>query len=208
MKIKEIVIESETKDAIIGGHKESNDNSDIEVILEDARIFYATAFTFENIEWLRNKNLKTGECLSGGYFWAKNMLLVNRINKNEIEQVIEHLIRENEFESVFKRIDSFRSVWVFNAPSKTFSGGVFTDIDEAEKWIAKHKLTGVLTKYPLNKGALDLAIENNAIDMKPEKLSEKIKNPSFIGGFTKLLWNITTMKMAHEIKNYLVYPSL
>lgn len=184
MKIKEIVIESETKGAIIGGYKESNDNSDIEVILEDGRIFYATAFTFENIEWLRNKNHKTGECLSGRYFWAKNMLLVKRINRNEIEQVVEHLFRENEFESVFKRIDGIKSVWVFNAPNKSFSGGVFADIDEAEKWIAKHKLTGVLTKYPLNKGVFDWAIENNSIDLKPGKLSEKIEDPSFIGGYT------------------------
>lgn len=106
MKVKKIVIESESKGNIIGGDKESNDNSDIDIVLEDGRTFSATAFTYENIEWLKNKNRRTGECLNGRYFWAKNMFIVSKINRNEIEEVVDHLIREKEFKSVFKRTDN------------------------------------------------------------------------------------------------------
>lgn len=36
-------------------------------------------------------------------------------------------------------------VWVFKAERATFPCGVFSTVDFADAWIAKHKLTGVLT---------------------------------------------------------------
>ncbi|WP_223808774.1 DUF7710 domain-containing protein [Rufibacter hautae] len=184
MKVKEIVIESESKGHIIGGQEKTNDNSDIDVILEDGTVYSATAFTFENIRFLREENSKTGECLSGRYFWAKDMLLVSQIERREIETIINHLIREGEFHFVFKRVDSCKSVWVFNSINKLFSGGVFEDLVVAEEWIMRNKLTGILTKYPLDQGALDWAVKNGLVNMKPEKLKEKKVDPDFIGGFT------------------------
>ncbi|TPE46425.1 hypothetical protein FJM65_00565 [Pontibacter mangrovi] len=75
-------------------------------------------------------------------------------------------------------------VWVFNTSNSSFSGGIFEDFEVAEAWIKKNKLTGTLTKYPLNKGTLEWAIENDCVGIKPEKLKEKMKSPEFIGGFT------------------------
>ncbi len=74
--------------------------------------------------------------------------------------------------------------WVFNSPNSKFSGGIFEQLKGAEEWIERNNLTGVLTKYPLNKGTLEWAIENNFVSMKAEKLKEKQKNPNFICGFT------------------------
>ena len=44
------------------------------------------------------------------------------------------------------------SVWIFNQNNSSFSGGVFAELMLAEEWIRKNKLTGVLTKYPINQG--------------------------------------------------------
>jgi len=201
MKVKEIVIESESKGLIIGGHEKTNDNSDIDVIMEDGTAYYATAFTFDNINYLRNRYHETGECLGGSYFWAKNMLLVNRIDRAEIEQTIDYLIQEGEFESVFTKIDTNRSVWVFNSTNKGLPGGIFDNLKLAEKWIAKNKLTGTLTQYPVNQGTLDWAIQNNMVNMKPEKLKAKVDDPYLLETLLLPPWSITIMKMVLKNKN-------
>ena len=145
MIIKQIIIESESKGAIIGGKEYINDNSDIFVELENGEKYVATFFTYQNIEWLRNKNQTTGECLNGKYFWASDMLIIERLDREIIETVVEELIRENEFNSVFTKIEIENSVWIFNGANSKFSGGVFNKLNDAEKWIKENKLTGMLT---------------------------------------------------------------
>jgi hypothetical protein len=77
-----------------------------------------------------------------------------------------------------------KSVWVFNASNKGLPGGIFENLNLAEKWISKNRLTGTLTRYPVNQGTLDWAIQNNMVNMKPEKLKAKVEDPDFIGDFT------------------------
>ncbi|MBA6231404.1 MULTISPECIES: DUF7710 domain-containing protein [unclassified Colwellia] len=77
-----------------------------------------------------------------------------------------------------------KSVWVFNKNNANFSGGIFSELDLAESWIKDNRLSGVLTKYPLNQGVFDWAVENNMHSIKQEKLAEKSNQPNFIGGFT------------------------
>lgn len=72
------------------------------------------------------------------------------------------------------------SVWVFNSGWQGFPGGVFRDKNLAETWIAKHKLTGTLTRYPLDEGAYDWAIEQGLF--RPKK--EKERTAEFIGKFS------------------------
>ncbi len=184
MKIKQINIESEYKSPIIGGEEFINDNSDIFVEFENGDSYVSTFYTYQNIEWLKNKNLKTSECLSGKYFWASNMLIIEKLDRDTIEKVIEELIINNEFNLVFQELESEKSIWVFNGTISQLSGGVFENLIEAEQWIKNNLLTGVLTKYPLNKGVFDWAKSNDLINMKPEKVKEKEKDPIFVGGFT------------------------
>ncbi len=73
-----------------------------------------------------------------------------------------------------------RSVWIFNGISGRFAGGVFDSIAEAETWISKHRLTGVLTNYPLNTGVYDWALENRSFVPKTAEHT----SPEFIGKFT------------------------
>ncbi len=183
-KIKKIRIESEEKGPILGGTKFINDNSDIDVFMKNGDWYSATAFTYENIEFLRRKNVATAENLNGKYFWAKDMFVVERIERELIEEVVAELLENGLFEMIFDKIEPEQSVWIFNGANSRFSGGVFDNLIDAEDWIKSNKLTGMLTKYPLNQGVFDWAEANDKTSMKPEKLLEKRKDPIFIGGFT------------------------
>jgi hypothetical protein len=71
-------------------------------------------------------------------------------------------------------------ILLFHTTRSSFCGGAFTTREFAEQWIAKHKLSGVLTKYPIDVGVYDWAIENHKFTPKKENQF----TPDFIGGFT------------------------
>lgn len=103
-QIKSIWIESEAKGPIIGGEIHTNDNSDVIVTLVNGVRYVATFFTYENINFLTEKNKQTGENLRGKYFWASNMILIDSIDRTSIEQVVSSLVASGEFVSSFKPI--------------------------------------------------------------------------------------------------------
>jgi hypothetical protein len=57
---------------------------------------------------------------------------------------------------------------------------VFLSLHKAESWVAHHKLTGVLTRYPLDMGSFDWAEANGFVN---ERLLSKA-DPDFIGSFS------------------------
>ena len=71
------------------------------------------------------------------------------------------------------------SVWVFNGGGD-FPAAVFTARDREEAWIAQHRLTGVLTKYPLDIGVYDWAIGCGVF--KPKRPDQT--GPAFVGRFS------------------------
>ncbi len=103
-QIKSIWIESEHKGSIVEGELEVNDNSDVIVTFVDSSRAIATFFTYQNIEFIRQKNKKTGEFLNGTFFWASDMVIVEKINRQEIEEIVNHLIVRGEFDHIFKKI--------------------------------------------------------------------------------------------------------
>jgi len=104
--IKNIWIESEETSSILAELNEFNDNSNVIVTFENGEKYVATFFTYENIEWLRQKNKKTGECLNGKYFCATDLILIEKLNRTEILNVIKHQIKENEFFTYFNKINN------------------------------------------------------------------------------------------------------
>lgn len=75
----------------------------------------------------------------------------------------------------------FSTVYLFHSLNNSrFCGAVFSEIAIAEKWILKHKLTGLLTEYPVDNGVYDWAIEKHLLTVKKDKES----SPEFIGGFS------------------------
>lgn len=73
-----------------------------------------------------------------------------------------------------------QSVWAFHGINARFISGVFESKTLAEKWISEHKLTGVLTEYPLNFGAYDWAVSLGYFTPK----KDEHKTPEYIGKFS------------------------
>jgi len=71
-------------------------------------------------------------------------------------------------------------IWVFNGANSNFPGGVFSKKEVAEIWIANHKLSGVLTKYPIDEGVYDWALANGTFKIKKEEQTK----PEFIQRFS------------------------
>ncbi len=80
-------------------------NSDVIVTFADGTRWVATFFSYANIATLSAKNQSTGECLAGAYFWATDMILVDAIRRPRIELIIKHLLEEQSFTRVFRRLD-------------------------------------------------------------------------------------------------------
>ncbi|MBT2290552.1 hypothetical protein J7E73_15715 [Paenibacillus albidus] len=78
-------------------------NTDVIVVFPDRSKWIASFFTYQNVETLRQKNIQTGECMNGSYFWSSDMVLIDVISRERIEQFIDHLIEHDNFQSVFKR---------------------------------------------------------------------------------------------------------
>lgn len=72
------------------------------------------------------------------------------------------------------------TIWVFHGEGGRFSSGVFISIEKAEIWIDKHKLSGVLTAYPIDEGVYDWALFNDFLSVKKQAQME----PNFIQQFT------------------------
>ncbi|OKP96207.1 hypothetical protein [Paenibacillus sp. P46E] len=87
----------------VGSWDCKDDNSDVIVVFPDRSKWIASFFTYQNIETLRQKNIQTGECMSGTYYWSSDMVLIDIISRERIEQLIDHLINHGNLQSVFNR---------------------------------------------------------------------------------------------------------
>lgn len=59
-----------------------------------------------------------------------------------------------------------RSVWVFIGHGGTFPAAVFSDQAKADAWIARHRLSGTLTAYPVDEPIYEWAIERGFFEPK------------------------------------------
>ncbi|HET8627853.1 MAG TPA: hypothetical protein VFL91_10560 [Thermomicrobiales bacterium] len=78
-------------------------NTDVTVTFADGTPWFHTFFTYANVATLTEKNKRTGEYVSGRYFWATDMILVDEASRERIEEVVAHLIETRTFASVFKK---------------------------------------------------------------------------------------------------------
>jgi hypothetical protein len=70
---------------------------DVIVTLLDGSRYVATFFTYESICRITRKNQATGESLAGKYFWASDMILIDKIDRESIELVIQNLLQDGCF---------------------------------------------------------------------------------------------------------------
>jgi hypothetical protein len=78
-------------------------------------------------------------------------------------------------------VDSPRQVvWVFHGDGARHASGVFVSEEQAMAWIEGHRLTGLLTEYPLGVGSYDDAVERGRF--KPSR--DHHGTPQHIGAFS------------------------
>ncbi|WP_395316982.1 hypothetical protein [Variovorax sp. UC74_104] len=77
-----------------------DDNIDVRIELIDGRAFSLTFFTVSNLVTLMAHWGNTGECASGLYVWAKNMIVVQEISQAVIRKVAQDLVETGDIESV------------------------------------------------------------------------------------------------------------
>lgn len=85
---------------------QENDNIDIKVYFADGRSYSATLFTLKNIRSLMKRYKDTGECLSGLYFYAADMVIVERLTIEVIERVVDGLIESGEYTSALRSLNN------------------------------------------------------------------------------------------------------
>ena len=85
-------------------------NTDVVVHIEEEdyygikriKKYIATFYTYNNIFEMKADHQKSGEYLKGKYFFFKNMLLIDNYSKESINEVVNNLIDEGDFNDVFK----------------------------------------------------------------------------------------------------------
>lgn len=102
MEIKKIYLTIEIP--VTNGFDISNENTDVIVLMENGKKYIASFFTYDNIEKLKKEHQRSGEYLSGKYFRADNMVLIDQCSKEAVREVVEHMIDEGDFYIAFKRI--------------------------------------------------------------------------------------------------------
>lgn len=76
-------------------------------------------------------------------------------------------------------------IWIFNSSRGKFPSGAFSTIELAERWIRKHRLSGVLTEYPVDIGVFDWAVDSGLFKLKEGKEHDA----DFVGSFTTAAMN-------------------
>ncbi|WP_155839583.1 hypothetical protein [Aquimarina latercula] len=88
-----------------------NCNTDIFVtIVKTQKVYLATFYTYKNITSLVEKFKKSGECLSGYYFWDEDMCLIDDMSIDTLDKVIFEIIENEEFFSIFSLVET---EWLF-----------------------------------------------------------------------------------------------
>jgi hypothetical protein len=69
---------------------------------------------------------------------------------------------------------------VFHGDQARFASGVFTPEADGLAWVAKHRLSGILTEYPLGQGCYDWAVRRGRF--RPTRPHHG--TPTHIAGFS------------------------
>ena len=82
-----------------------NETVEVRLTTKDGQEYF-TNFTAKGfIDYMFEKNERTGECSSGTYFCIPNMILVEEISEQNVRTTINDLIKNLEIETHFKKVD-------------------------------------------------------------------------------------------------------
>lgn len=64
-------------------------------------------------------------------------------------------------------IEDVRMVWVFVGDTARLPSAVFSTLERAQAWIARHRISGLVTQYPLDVPVIDWAVAQGVYSPKP-----------------------------------------
>jgi hypothetical protein len=79
-------------------------NVDVVVHFDDGRRLGGTFFTIEAVRELMKRYRTTGECAGGSYFFAKDMVLVEKLTEDAIDRTVADLVATGELESALSAL--------------------------------------------------------------------------------------------------------
>ena len=82
----------------------TNDNIDVNVILSNGSVYFATVFTILNIQ-----SLMTNE--EALYFWSMDMIVIKDLAKETIRNAVAKIIEDGYLEYSFSKIGTIDSVY-------------------------------------------------------------------------------------------------
>ncbi|WP_405283862.1 hypothetical protein V3331_18205 [Gaopeijia maritima] len=77
------------------------DNVDVVVEFEGGRHHAAVFATLASIKERMTYFRRSGECASGLYFWASDLILIDRLTEDAIARTVSDLVASGDFESAF-----------------------------------------------------------------------------------------------------------
>jgi len=83
-----------------------DDIVDIKVTLQDETCWIATVCSFQHVNTLKLKWSESGECLSGRYLWAANLILAADTSRSTIETMLQNLLVNDEFRYALAPVES------------------------------------------------------------------------------------------------------
>lgn len=78
-----------------------DDNVDVVIRLPQGEVRTSTFFTMKNIEAIIARYRASGECLSGRFFWSKDMVIVEDLRMETILEIVHELVRSGEYRHAF-----------------------------------------------------------------------------------------------------------
>lgn len=107
LKIEKIFLSNETSTTLsdsIDLDVPAGEQTDVLVLCENGDTYAAVFVTPIHIKKSMQEDEKRGLRLSGRYFWIKNMLVINKCERVEIELVVKDLLEEGDFLTVFEKL--------------------------------------------------------------------------------------------------------
>ena len=78
----------------------AHQNIDFTIKIGD-KIYWGSATTTENIQYLMEKDKGTGESASGAYHWQTNAIILNQFTVESLVLAVEDIINENSLDCIF-----------------------------------------------------------------------------------------------------------
>ena len=86
-----------------------DDSTEAVVVFENGDTYTASFFTYQHIASLRRLHQQEDDFLNGKYFWVERMVLIDLISYESIQKVIDDLIEQGDFQSVFRKLKTWRN---------------------------------------------------------------------------------------------------